>query len=71
MPDRPQEKTRFMPSLRDKFMLTGMLVGLLSYGFLRRHIHPEPPFLWLLTPVLMITGAAIGEVVKRKRARSA
>lgn len=71
MPDRPQERTWFMPSLRDKFMLTGMAVGLLSYSFLQRHIHPEPSFLWLLTPVLMIAGAAIGEVVKRRRARSA
>jgi hypothetical protein len=70
MPNAPQQQNWFVPSLRDKFMLTGMVLGFLSYGFLQRHIHPAPPFLWLLTPVLMIAGAAIGELVKRRRARN-
>jgi hypothetical protein len=42
-----------------------------SYGFLQRHLHPEPALLWLLTPILMLVGAAIGEVVKRRRLKSA
>ena len=71
MPNRSQERNWFMPSLRDKFMLAGMAFGLLGYAFLRQHIHPEPPLLWLLTPALMVAGAGIGELLKRRGARNA
>lgn len=71
MPNKPEELKWYRLSVRDKFMLTGMLSGILAYEFVQRHFHPEPPFLWAVTPALMVVGAVIGELVKRNRARSA
>jgi hypothetical protein len=71
MSNESQGRKWYQLTIRDKFMLTGMLLGISSYGFLQRHFQPEPSFLWLLTPILMLAGAAIGEVVKRRRLKNA
>jgi hypothetical protein len=66
MLNQPQERKWYQPSLRDKFMLTGMFLGILIYELGHRHLHPEPSFLWIVTPAFIVVGAAVGELVRRR-----
>jgi xanthosine utilization system XapX-like protein len=51
-------------------MLAGMLVGISAYWMIRQRVHPEPSYIVAVPILCMLVGVAIGELVKRWRARN-
>ena len=71
MPKGPNCQKWYRLSIRDQFMFGGFVIGWIAYGIIERHVPPQGAYLTFLPILFMVTGAGIGELVKRRRARNA
>ena len=59
----PQDRKWYQLSIRDSFLVGGLMTGWAAHELIQAHIHPRPYFLEFLPIATAVLGAAIAELV--------